>query len=267
MTGGLRDVGRKQPSQPTRNVPTGLPEEDLNRRLSSFFCMFREARPQQRGPRQAHALDADSLGRLLKNIGGACRNARESGDLVDVWDLAGLRSDEVRHSALLAWAVDPRSTHGLGRAILEAIWSRAVSYRDRAGIGVPAHTLMNVSSARAVHKELVPLSHQARRVDLCIDGDEMVVIVEVKIYAPEGDRQLQEYLEVAKARAAALQHGEHWAVLLVSDRKPSLIDPRLVHITWRDVSAAIRDVVACRSPSHLSVRLLSQFADRVSRFH
>lgn len=240
------------------------PSANLSDRMARFFHAFRMLRPQTLQPFQREPLAAETLRRLFQRVSAPCRNARQRGDLLDVWELAGLRTDEVRHTALLAWAIDPRSEHGLGSEILRGIWARAIIHgRDGA---VSARSLMDVSSARVVHRELIPLSHAGRRVDLCVDGDDMVLIIEVKIHAHERDDQLLDYLGAAEARASALKRTQS-AVLFLSPHRASIRDPRLAHVRWADVSAAIHSASRSRPRTDLSIRLLRQLADRVSAFH
>jgi len=104
------------------------------------------------------------------------------------------------------------------------------------------------------------------RVDVVIDGQDFVMIIEVKIDAPGGEQQVPRYLELAKAKATSRPY---YVIFLSPKRRPELSgDPHFVAATWNDVAGAIEEVVKSTSSSFTSFvhRLLIQFAQRIREF-
>ena len=91
------------------------------------------------------------------------------------------RSDEVRlHSRFIGELLDPSGSHGMGRALLDVFLKL---------IGEDPQQIHNPTIRR-----------EWKRIDLCIESDERIVVVENKVFARDQDGQLDRYYEEARKR-------------------------------------------------------------------
>jgi hypothetical protein len=127
------------------------PDSGQIERLERFFRAYRSAGPSDPTIQKAErlALLFDKIGPLLRqglpthpsrilpaqldgNRLKACLAAlkeplglaRSSGEFTNVWAIAGLKRNEVRNAAVLAWLLDPNGSHGLGHAVSCALLAR-----------------------------------------------------------------------------------------------------------------------------------------------
>ena len=99
------------------------------------------------------------------------------------------------------------------------------------------------------------------RVDILIDGlHELLILIEIKIDAPEGKDQISRNLALAEAKAA----GKPNCVFYLSPSPPEITHPNLFHITWQDVASAIS--VATHGQRSFGSVLLLRFAQHVRQF-
>jgi hypothetical protein len=183
------------------------------------------------------------------------RNSLESGDFLQVWSVAGLRRNELRNAAVLAWLLDPRGSHGHGTVILGGILSAAAEQ-------IPSWPLHGTDLSRVrAHTEECPLGSDRDRVDIAIDGPDFVLFVEVKIDAVEGKHQLCRYAEAARDKAHAWRK-EHALVIYLSPRPPAHLPPGVAWLTWRDIARVLAGV----SPNGINGWLVHQFARHIGSF-
>jgi hypothetical protein len=174
---------------------------------------------------------------------------------LNVWATAGLKRDELRNAAVLAWFLDPRASHGLGPAFLAAFLDEvARSTQDWP-------RLVGDLSRATVATEEWPLSSTSNRVDIALDGPDFVFFVEVKIDAPEGPNQLVRYAEQAK-RKAVLMDRAHGRVIYLTPRRPRQLPPDVAAITWRDVASAL----SALARENAGGSLAAQFAQHIRKF-
>jgi PD-(D/E)XK nuclease superfamily protein len=217
------------------------------------FNDFLRAYGRARRPRST----SESLKQLLDSIGPVARDRRCRGEGIDIWALAGLRRNEVRTAAVLAWVLDPRGSHGQGEAISLALWER-MKATDLFGF--------EIRGVRRVVTELCPLGDASDRVDVALEGADFVLFLEVKIDAAEGPDQLQRYREAARRKADAL--GKPRAAVAYLSQWAPTVPPDVLHLRWRDVGLAIEDVVrGMPDPECLAGAVLRQFARHAYRLH
>jgi hypothetical protein len=174
---------------------------------------------------------------------------------MQIWTIAGLRRNEVRNAAVLAWFLDPRGSHGYGPEILKRFLDEAAA----AAPGWPAFE-GNLSTAR-VRTEERPLSSDRDRVDIAIDGADFCVFIEVKIDASEGRDQIVRYLEAAQEKARAL-HKPHVGVVYLSPRPASIVLGSLSVLSWRHVAKILSSVPEIGVPGALT----RQYAQHIRAF-
>jgi len=233
-------------------------------RLQTFFRkaharLGRKTRPE---PKPGVRVDAGQLQAMLAALRGPLAAARADGTFLNAWTAAGLKRDEVRNSSVLATLFDPRLCGDQARFFLSAFLRRL---RGAGTSHFP--TADELAQPYTVVTEACPLGSADNRVDLSIEGATFLLVVEIKIDAGEGDQQLGRYVDVAMRKAQLL--GKGLSLVFLSPRLPAAPPAAVVHATWRDVTAAARQV--SRSPlddkQAFKARLLDNFAAHVAGFH
>jgi len=169
----------------------------------------------------------------------------------NVWEIAGLKKDELRNSRVLAWYLDPKAGHGLGAGFIERFLSI---------------TEMHASSSDVrVLCENYPDGLTENRVDILIDCPHFLMIVEVKIGAGDQPDQIKRYCKIAAARAG---DGRPWKVvyLTLDGRDPvSVLEDidQVFCLSWFDVAGLLR--VASEQCSDIARFLANNFADHIEK--
>lgn len=178
----------------------------------------------------------------------------------NVWDVAGIKFDEVRASKILAWILDPQGSHGQGSVFLESI---APLLKNRL-------TTEMLAAGGKSYVETLPLGDHESRVDIEIKGKEFLLFIEVKIYATEQNHQLERYFKIAKAKAGNRSYAvvfltpSGYAPIKCQDR----IRNEIVSVSWRECAAKIRQAVETDTVASQGFikPIISQFCDFVSKF-
>lgn len=247
-----------------------LPPAPLASRLATFFAAWPAVRPAPAAPPPPPVIDwarrTAELRDFFRNFGPAWRahgETRRLGTAINVWQAGDLRRDELRNSKVLGWLLDRRGDHGQGAAILAGL----LEHLAPAGGAFPrpAH------SARPyrMRLEACPLGERDSRVDIEIDGEGLLLFIEVKIDASETHQQLDRYLALGEAKAGR----RPWGVIYLS-RQGQLprrfrgegAHPRLVAASWRDVGAVLGRQ-ADGLPDCFAASVLRQFAAHIQSFH
>ena len=187
------------------DTPQTFPES-----LKSFFDKWSKLPQETKQVEKAIFINPERLehffSKLLPPAMSALKKWRSLGSEINVWEVAGLKRDEVRNSKVLNWLLDSYGSHGQGDAILlKLLNSPELKYPDfpkfHGGIG---HYSSQV--------ECSPLGDRENRVDIEIDGHDFLVFIEVKINATETKDQLDRYLERAELKAGT----RPWCVLYLT---------------------------------------------------
>jgi len=209
---------------------------------------------------------ANDLSRLLGDLEVPLAASQDAGLFGNPWAAAALRRDEVRNASVLAWFLDPRGGHGCGDALLVFLLDRI---RGRLP-GFPERQSLRCD----VTVEDYPDGSIANRVDIQVDDPAFVIIVEVKIGAPEQPGQLERYCRVAAERAC----GRPWAVVFLTPegRAPLTAGERggrIITLAWSAVAAALRRTVTParrvadgRAPAAVPRFLATTFASHITSF-
>lgn len=145
---------------------------------------------------------------------------------------------EIRHSAILAWLLDPGETHGFGDRFLRAFLSEAL----KGEIGPPPSAL-DVLQADLTDAEV---QREKNSIDIyvLIPRRGWGFIIENKFHSKQSDDQLSRYKRVAEKRA------EEWGVALIhkgiflalDDEEPK--EPSFVRIQYKDVFGLLHQQLA-----------------------
>ncbi|MCJ2182181.1 PD-(D/E)XK nuclease family protein [Novosphingobium sp. 1949] len=207
---------------------------------------------------------ADSKPPASAAIANLLDNAREpfgsldgSGLLSDPWAAAALRRDEVRNASVLRWFLDPRGNHGCGDAILKNLLARVATKLTDSFPEIP-------SPGCLVSVEQCPDGDRANRVDIQVDDTAFFLVIEVKIDAPDQNRQLERYCAIAAARTGGARP---WAVVyLTAGGRPAAtaghLVNRVVALSWSQLGASLRE--AARALAPIPSFLATSFANHVS---
>jgi hypothetical protein len=123
--------------------------------------------------------------------------------------LAGLNTDEVRHSAILAWLLDSQEDHGQGTLFMRA-------FIEACRLPIPTEFLTKYR----VRAELV--GNEARTDVVIYRRGAFVIFIENKIYASEGvDQTGREYRDLVRlADALQVKSEFRFAVFLTPEGRP-----------------------------------------------
>ena len=145
----------------------------------------------------------EDLSKELEKI-EASRNKR-----INVFEAAGLISQEVKHSAFLAWLIDPSKPHGLGTRVCAELMKRIVEYDSSAEQAVPNREILKdkisvlhdfcADESMKVETEKV-LVNKESRMDIYIESvkTQTVLVIENKVFTSTHDDQLLKYEEELK---------------------------------------------------------------------
>ena len=117
------------------------------------------------------------------------------------FDVLKIERRETQHSALLAWLLDPRGSHGLRDYFLRRFLSEAAAKAQEEGVG--SVTPLDVDGWDLGGIEVATERHN---IDILLtdEGDEFFCIIENKIGAGEHSNQLARYLRIAESEYEGL---------------------------------------------------------------
>lgn len=220
-------------------------------RLAAFSEETRRLLPQVRTTPtmvQGLALAPGQLDKVSNEVRHLIASRTNRGDGINIWNAAGLGTDERRNVAVLARLWMRSSLGDVATQFLSAFLRRVEGAEN-----------ISLEGGYHVHTEFLPMSDAAHRVDLVIETESTIIGLEAKIRAPADKGQLARYDRELKARAR--QKGLSLLIYL---------GPRLLEnscacvVTWTAVAAAAREVAQCSDGN--SRRLLCDFADHISTF-
>ena len=230
--------------------------------LRVFLKKYAELQSSLPTPERAHVpqpLDPVRLGQFCKAFRPVFANLQREGEFVDVWPVARLKRDELRHASVLAWFLNPNASHGFEQEIFRT-WMSRLSFPGEPRLRDPSLWQLPYRVAT----EVWPQADGNNRIDIEISGEGFYLCVEVKIDAVEGEEQLRRYLEVARANAGS----RPFSIVYLSRDEPknlSTDSEKVVSTTWARFADAIRSRQRSSplSSHSLSRRLLDQFLNRV----
>jgi len=221
-------------------------------------------------------LKIDALQNFFHALPDLMSAAQQAGFLCDPWAVASLKRDEVRNSAVLAWWLNPKGSHGFGPAMLENLLQGLRS-------ALPDSDLPEGVSQRCfVRVESCPDGDGANRVDIEIDDLSFFLIIEVKIGAAEGQNQLRRYCEIAEAKAKT--GTRPWAVVFLTpngrQRRQAPADAfvnqeKILPMSWRAMGAhldtVVRKTMTSTRPTstperHVTALLARRFSQHIRNF-
>jgi len=246
----------------------------LTESLPLFFLKWNKLpdRPLPIKSREVGIISYDALSQFLMNFIPAMKKLQESGTQVNVWEVAGLKHNEVRISSVLNWLLTPYATHGQGGKICEVLLERinTIAQSDPRITSIfPSKDDLYDQDGQVSYNasvEVCPSGKLDNRVDIVLDGKKILLYIEVKIDASQGKEQLKRYHNLAKERGSSRK----WGVVYLT---PKGEVPRnatelcnCIAISWADVANALRKYERTLDYGNLSRHYIGQFAQYVSKF-
>lgn len=227
--------------------------------LSSFVHRYSDLRARATAPmpslRQLAPLP--EFCKMFEYLNSACVAARHTENITNIWSIAGLKRDEVRTTAVLAWILNPRQSHGFGRKVLDRLIADASNV-------YPSDNLDQLDLGDCeVRTEFCAFGAADNRIDIAIVGINCVIFIEVKIDAPEGEQQLDRYNRIA-AHRAAFANKKFSKVFYLTLHKPLKLPEGIVSLRWGDIARAVNSVTdSIEVRKSFSGRVLRQFAEHI----
>lgn len=224
--------------------------DDLAVRLAGFLRLQKPLLAPQGSPEAA--LGHEELGKLIAELSPHLALRATAGDATDIWSVIGLKRNEVHTARVLTWLLDPLGSHGYQDAILSALWQQ-----------IPvALQPFELGKAKKARRETVPLGDTQNRVDIEIEGDDFLLIIEVKIDAGDQPDQLTRYLHIAKTKAGARNLLRYGVLYLTRSRSVSDLKG-CVPVTWLDIARAIETAASSRPLTSVGIQLGLSFANHI----
>ncbi len=239
------------------------------------FCADWEQLPTMAVPElnQREPLDPFLLSGFISSFQISIENVQTTGLLANVWEVAGLKRNEVRIAGVLSWFLDSCESHGqkhkLCASLLDFI---SQNIRNETNIISMAQfpvsqnlcSILGQARYRAV-TEICPLGERENRVDIEINGECILLFIEVKIDAQQGESQLARYHNIAQIKS----QGRPWGVIYLTPYGDLPENARELHnticISWRNVSDAFLNYADSIPLENLARYYIEQFARFVAK--
>ncbi len=235
-------------------------QEDKYAEWRDFFSSWEHLAPADVAAEEKPPLDCEEFASFAQAFVKPYEDYRRSGAMVNVWQVAGLKYDELRNSQVLSWMLDRFGDHGQGAAILERLVELVGKQRP---VGVSPEVV------RTTHywtrTESLPLGDQESRVDIEIESPAFLIFIEVKVRAPETNDQLKRYVELAHAKAAGRPS---FVIFLTADgRVPGDVDlhEKVISLSWKQIAFILDTHASSALGNSFSGQIFRQFADHARR--
>lgn len=210
-------------------------------KLAVFFKELKGVLPLHKELEQksvpGEGLDPEKLQGFFDTLSDPLAQAKRAGFLCDPWAVATLKRYEVRNSAVLAWWLDPKGTHGLEGTFLRQLL-RSIGWT------------YPISKSCRVRVESNPDGDLSNRVDIEVDDPNFYLIIEVKIDALEGNEQIHRYCQIADKRSAS----RPWAVLFLTTQGRNAFLPvghatdvdyvqKVIPLSWKKMSSLLNGAI------------------------
>jgi hypothetical protein len=189
-----------------------------------------------------NAIGVSNIGeweRALEAIARDEQGLRERGAWVhgrdDLFGVLGIQRAEVRHSAMIAWLMDPCARHGLGTRFLASVLRRAF----------PNDAFAHLAGARTICE----VTRGECRADIVIGMTDATIILENKVDAEESPRQCDVLYE-----RFSEDRGARFILLTPLGNRPDTATgdaaEAFASISYGDVRTALREALGATPENH-----------------
>jgi len=225
-------------------------------KIKAYFEEFSELTNKQNGIIPPDNINADNMQSFFQKLSPLYQNSINSGALINVWDISGLKRDEVRNTAVLAWWLDCQGSHGLGSQLLTRIMKDFTTDFDILSIE---------NELYRTRPESLPLGELDNRIDIEISSNFALIFWEIKIDAKEGEEQLNRYHDLLNIKANEKQ--DKCLIYLTPDSGKKKHETSSTYgITWSQLAKSLSNELNEVSNNNLSKTLLSQYCEYISKF-
>lgn len=247
-----------------------LLKENEEATLRSYYkqveSLWGEAQSHSEQP-AIQQLNMDDYRSYSSRIDTLYRYDYENGCEINVWAISGLKHDEVRNTAALAWWLDKSESHGLGSRLLKQIITDHLNADDEVTIKACNDNTYQVRC------ESLPLRELENRIDIEIVADDFLMFWEVKINAPEGKKgqQLITYKELLSRKADTIVTNQQSYLIYLTKQKADLehLGSDVLSLTWSEVRESFFTVYSeliSANVNNFSTKLLYQYCQFIERF-
>jgi hypothetical protein len=207
--------------------------------------------------KQAPSFSPDQYHTFFSEFKPLYLSEKRRGAEMNVWQQSGLKRNEVRNTAVLAWWLDPQGDHGLGDLLIR-----------RFLMCLPSAQCKKISNALEkgvrVQTESLPLGEKENRIDIEIQGPELLLFIEVKINAGEGRDQLARYQALIE-RKKKLYGPQQSGIIYLTRYQQDIGSSVVKNITWAQLADSLR-TATIPVEARLTQALLLQFCDHIETF-
>lgn len=178
----------------------------------------------------------------------------------NLFEAAGLTSQEIRHSRFLSFLLDPKGAHGLGERFVTRLLQAAVHRRPPDEVGVTALDL------ELMDLKDLQVACEVQSIDILLlsHANQFAVVIENKVGTGEHSNQLPRYLKTVESMNPG------WRILpvLLSPVGVEPSDPRYFAVSYESVCEIIRSLLEARRASMgLDVAIALTHYERLLRRH
>lgn len=240
----------------------GIQQKQPLSKLQSFFDEFNRLQQadlssENRQAEPAKQFPVSQYHDFFQRFSPLYQAEKQRGSDINVWQQAGLKQDEVRNTAVLAWWLDCQGTHALGDHIFKSLLSAlpfSLQLPDPAALG-----------NYRVTAESLPLGEIENRIDIEIQGKDFLIFIEVKINAGEGDKQLERYHTLLHQKAKMYGLNKRALIYLTRHSSPAITVDDCLCLSWRELALALA-AIRLPEPALFTQRLLHQFCQHIQSF-
>ncbi len=199
----------------------------------------------------------------------------KSGGAINVWDVAGIGTDEVRNCAVLGWLLDCHGSHGQGALflhwLLDAIYfvPLPLACRDHIPCGADVRAPYCATVENTYEQEGPDGAIPNSRVDIVIENESFLLFIEAKVRAGETGNQLERYNSILRSRA-----GERsYAMIFLTPTGRAARDESakdIICLSWKQLADSFEEHIAADIPKDSSqplwVPLVQQFCQHIRTF-
>lgn len=119
-------------------------------------------------------------------------------DSLNIFNVLCIETNELRHSNMLAWLLNPKGNHNLGSKVLKRFLRQIFSS--------PLQPGLSPVDAEAMDFNSVQIEREWKHIDILIIASDVVIAIENKVFSKEHSNQLQRYREVIEKHFPSHKH-------------------------------------------------------------
>lgn len=246
---------------------------DLVGQLSHFFTQwqFFDVAEKKQAEKPIQNIDLASYQSFFNQFHSDYQqHYQQTGFNINIWDICGIKFDEVKHCQVLKWLLDAHGSHGLGVYFLQLFIEKVLPHHD--------FSVADFSDGYSIDTEIAFMGDgedSDSRIDILIENKKAVLILEVKVNANETNNQMVRYFRIAEK----LYHHKKWQILYLTKdgRKPTFrlvddseqeFDKMLAHVvtlSWRNIATILSQIINDKATNTFMRPLLYQYSQYIYR--